>query len=101
MAFPRELRNAIPDLPTYVGRVLQLVATRGHASNLNLFGPRVHLNLHLSETGKLKGKFTVRMDLEVAAARALAASLMQLADRAEKLPASGLAQVKMSYRKRR
>jgi hypothetical protein len=90
MTFPRELRDAIPDLPTYVGRTLELASTDGEASNSTLFGARVHLGLGIQETGKLKGRFTVRMDLEVEAARALAASLVELADRAEKLPEAAI-----------
>jgi hypothetical protein len=101
MTFPSELRNAIPDLPTYVGRALELSSTDGQASNTRLFGARVHLNLGLQETGKLKGRFTVRMDLEVEAARALAASILALADRAEKLPESGVSPVSVGYRKRK
>jgi hypothetical protein len=101
MAFPSELRNAIPDLPTYVGRVLELCSTDGQASHTQLFGARVHLNLGLQETGKLRGQFTVRMDLAVEAARALAAGLMELADRAEKLPESALSTVSVRYRKRK
>jgi hypothetical protein len=42
----------------------------------------------VKETGKLTGEFTVRVDLEVESARALAATLTQLADQAEKLEAS-------------
>jgi hypothetical protein len=101
MTFPSELRTAIPDLPTYVGRTLELSSTDGHPSNTRLFGTRVHLNLGLQETGKLKGRFTVRMDLEVEAARALAASILALADRAEKLPESALSAVSATYRKRK
>ena len=86
MAFPSELRNAIPELPTYVGRVLELDSSEGQSSNTQLFGSRVHLSLGLRETGKLKGRFTVRMDLQVEAARALASALLELADRAEKMP---------------
>lgn len=85
MAFPRELREAIPDLPTYVGRVLELDSMSAQPTNTHLFGPRVHLKLVVKETGKLTGEFTVRMDLEVESARALAATLTQLADQAEKL----------------
>jgi hypothetical protein len=33
------------------------------------------------ETGKLKGQFTVRVDLEVEAARALAEAILRMADR--------------------
>ena len=50
----------IPDLPTYVGRVLKLDSMSAHPSNTNLFGPRVHLELVVKETGKLNGEFTVR-----------------------------------------
>ncbi len=85
MTFPRELRDAIPDLPTYVGRTLELAGTHGNSSNTRLFGTRVHVDLKIRETGRLKGRFTVRMDLQVEAARALAANLLELADRAEKL----------------
>jgi hypothetical protein len=101
MTFPRELRNAIPDLPTYVGRTLELAATRGHASNTELFGACVHLLFGLRETGKLEGRFTVRMDLEVEAARALAASLLELADRAEREPTAPHPAVVAVARKRR
>ncbi|MBZ5624293.1 MAG: hypothetical protein LAQ69_37190 [Acidobacteriia bacterium] len=88
MAFPRELREAIPDLPTYVGRVLELDSMSARPSNNHLFGARVHLSLVVKETGKLKGEFTVRVDLEAESARALAATLTQLADQAEKLEVS-------------
>jgi hypothetical protein len=82
MAFPRELRNAIPDLHT--GRVLELDSINGQASNTLLFGRIVELKLEVKETGKLKGRFVVRMALQVAAARQLAATLNELADEAEK-----------------
>ena len=85
MAFPRELRAAIPDLPTYVGRVLELDAMSALPSNTRLYGPRVHLKFVVKETGNLHGEFVVRADLEVESARALAATLLQLADQAEKL----------------
>jgi hypothetical protein len=101
MTFPTELRDAIPDLPTYVGRALELASTDGQASNTRLFGARVHLLLGIRETGKLKGRFTVRMDLQVEAARALAASILELADRAEKLPESAMAPVSANERKRK
>jgi hypothetical protein len=87
MAFPRELRDAIPDLPTCVGRVLELDAMTGRAVNTRLTGPRVLLKLSVKETGKLKGKFVLRADLQVDAARALAATLTRLADETAKLNA--------------
>ena len=83
MAFPRELRSAIPDL--HAGRVLELDSINGHASHFRLFGPLVELKLVVKETGKLTGEFVVRMGLQVAAARKLAATLTELADLAEQL----------------
>lgn len=83
MGFPRELRDAIPDLPTCVGRVLKVDAINGDASNTRLFGPRVNLKVVVKETGKLKGEFVIRLDLETDAARALAATLNELAERAD------------------
>ena len=85
MSFPRELREAIPDLPTCVGRVLELDAISSEATNRALFGPHVHLKFVVKETGKLKGEFTVGVSLQVESARALAATLTQLADQAEKM----------------
>ncbi len=81
MAFPRELRAAIPDL--HAGRVLELDSINGHAGNSLLFGPMVDLKLVVKETGKLTGEFVVRMGLQVDAARKLAATLTELADQAE------------------
>lgn len=81
--FPRELRDAIPDLPTYTGRVLELESIDGTLSDTVPFGRRVHVKMVVTETGKLKGKFVVRLDLEADAARALAETLMQLAGQLE------------------
>ncbi|MBZ5576427.1 MAG: hypothetical protein LAP40_07715 [Acidobacteriia bacterium] len=88
MTFPRALRDTIPDLPTCLGRVLQVDTIRGDASNTRLLGPRVNLKVVVKETGKLKGEFVLRLDLEAAAARALAETLSQLADQAGKPTAS-------------
>ena len=88
MVFPRELREAIPDLPTYVGRVLELASLDGEATHTALFGMRVHLSLLVRENGKLTGEFVVRMDLTPDAARGLAETLTRLADQAEHLSAS-------------
>ena len=79
IAFPRELRHAIPDLPTCVGRVLKLDSVNGKASDSPLYGRRVHLKLVVCETGKLKGKFVVGVDLLPEAARTLAETLARLA----------------------
>jgi hypothetical protein len=81
IAFPRALRDAIPDL--HGGRVLKLDAINAQASNTNLYGGRIHLNLAVCETGKLSGEFVVRVDLLPEAARTLAATLTRLADEVE------------------
>jgi hypothetical protein len=81
MAFPRELREAIPDL--HGGRELELDSINGRSTNMPLFGPLVRLKLVVKETGKLKGRFVVLMDLQPDAARELAATLTKLADGAE------------------
>ncbi|MGD0776179.1 MAG: hypothetical protein ABSC05_25465 [Candidatus Solibacter sp.] len=83
IAFPRELREAIPDLPTCVGRVLKLDSVNGKASNTDLYGRRIHLSLVVRETGRLKGRFVVRMDLLPEAARTLAATLTRLVGEVE------------------
>src|SRR4051812_14172395 len=84
MTFPRELRDAIPEERGYSGRVLELDAIDGKVRDIGLAGPVVHLDLRVQETGKLTGKFTLWMDLQPSAARALAATLSQIADRAER-----------------
>lgn len=84
IGFPRGLRDASPDLPTCVGRILNIHTIKGDASNTVLFGPRVNLKLVVNETGKLNGEFVIRLDLEAGAARSLAEFLAELADRAEK-----------------
>ena len=82
MAFPRELRGAIPDLHT--GRILELDSINGQTSNFP-FGAPVELKLVVKETGKLTGEFVVRMGLQIDAARTLAATLTRLAEQAERI----------------
>ena len=81
IAFPRELREAIPDL--HAGRVLEIDSINGQSANTPLFGPLVELKLVVKETGKLTGKFVVRVGLLPDAARTLAATLTRLAEQAE------------------
>lgn len=81
MAFPRELREAIPNL--HAGRALELDSIHGQSSNTFMLGPRVQLKLLVKETGKLTGQFIVRMDLQPDAARKLATELNKLADAAD------------------
>jgi hypothetical protein len=83
MSFPRELRDAIPDLPTCVGRVLELDSTTGSISRIYPGCPPVQLRMLVKETGKLKGEFPVFIDLQPEAARALAETLTRLADEAD------------------
>jgi hypothetical protein len=82
MAFPRELRQAIPDL--HAGRVLELDSINGRTSDIPVFSPPVELRLVVKETGKLTGEFVVVMGLQIDAARKLAATLAELADQAER-----------------
>jgi hypothetical protein len=81
MAFPRELRAAIPDL--HGGRVLEIDSLDGLASNTFLFGSCVELKLVVREAGNLTGKFTLLLHLQADAARQLAARLTELADQAQ------------------
>jgi hypothetical protein len=81
IAFPRELREAISDL--HAGRVLEIDSINGRSVSIGLFGPLVELKLVVKETGKLTGKFVVRMGLQPDAARTLAATLTRLADQAD------------------
>jgi hypothetical protein len=81
IAFPRELRDAIPAV--HDGRILELDSINGQASNTPLFGPVVELKLIVKETGKLTDSFVLLMRLQPEAARQLSATLSELAERAE------------------
>jgi len=81
MTFPRELREAIPEL--HGARDLELDSIDGRSSNIVFFGLLVQLKLVVKETGKLKGRFVIGMDLQPDAARELAATLTRLADVAQ------------------
>ena len=85
MAFPRELRKAIPEL--HGGRVLELDSVTGQVTS-NPFGRLVSIKLVVKETGKLTDQFVVRMDLQADAARKLADTLSVLADEAERPPSA-------------
>src|SRR3954463_115085 len=77
IAFPRALRDAIPDL--HGGRVLKLDSVTAGISRGEYFGDHIQLNLIASETGKLDGQYTVRVDLLPQAAGTLAETLLRLA----------------------
>jgi hypothetical protein len=85
MYFPKGLRDAIPDWENSA-RMLRLTNVDGNCSHTALRGRRVELSFHVEETGKLKGAFNVLADLEIEAARVLAATLEELVKRAEGLP---------------
>jgi hypothetical protein len=82
IAFPRALRDAIPDL--HGGRVLKLDSVTAGLSRAEFFGDHVQLNLTARETGSLNGEFVVRVDLLPEAARTLAEALARLAGEIEK-----------------
>ena len=82
IAFPRALRDAIPDL--HGGRVLKLESVTAGVSRAEFFGEHIQLNLTARETGRLSGEFVVRVDLLPEAARTLAETLTRLADEVEK-----------------
>ena len=87
MVFPQALRDAIPgpELPG-CDRSLVLASIDGGCSHTAWFGRRVVLNLRVEETGKLTGAFDIKVNLNVDAARALAATLAELIQQAEKTP---------------
>jgi hypothetical protein len=86
--FPQRLRDAIPG-PESPGcaRCLNLTSIDGDYSSDNLFGQRVRLKFLAEESGKLTGAFEIGVDLQVDAARALARTLLDLAERLEEVPA--------------
>jgi len=89
MYFPHDLRDAIPEWENSA-RMLTLTNIDGSCSHSQLRGRRVELNFHVEETGKLNGAFNVYADLEIEAARALAATLDELVKRAEGMPPSNI-----------
>lgn len=85
MSFPQTLPDAIPRWPE-TARSLKLAAITGDCSHTVEFGRAVKLDFRLEETGKLNGVFTVSAGLDIEAARALAATLNELLERAEQMP---------------
>jgi hypothetical protein len=85
MSFPQQLRDAIPELHPCWGRILVLSSIDGDCRH-NLRGRRVGLKFQVEETGKLSGTFPVYADLDVEAARTLAATLLNLVEQVQQLP---------------
>ena len=85
VVFPQKLRDAIPgpELPG-CARSLILSSINGDCTSDQFFGERIRLKFLAEESGKLQGRFEIGVDLEVEAARALAATLQQLVERLEK-----------------
>jgi hypothetical protein len=77
---PTALREAIPDLPTCLGRDLELDSMTAGISKTPWFGDRVELKLLAKETGKLTGEFTLNIGLSIDAARALAELLIKVVE---------------------
>jgi hypothetical protein len=82
IAFPRGLRDAIPDL--HGGRVLKLDSVTAGVSRAEFFGDHIQLNLTARETAPLSGEFVIRVDLLPEAASTLAETLARLAAEFEK-----------------
>ena len=87
MYFPTGLRDAIPEWENSA-RMLTITNIDGSCSHPQIRGRRIELNFHVEETGQLHGVFNVYADMEIEAARALAATLDELVKRAETLPPS-------------
>lgn len=90
VTFPRELREAIPDHQPSAGRCLKLDSVDAQAAHTLAWGRRVQIKLRVCETGKLLGAFDVWVDVEIAAARAMADLIQRAVEQAEKIaPAQG------------
>jgi len=81
IAFPRALRDAIPDL--HSGRALKLDEVTALISRAEFFEDHIQLNFTARETGKLSGEYVVRVDLLADAARGLGETLVRLANELE------------------
>ena len=86
MNFPQALREAIPTMPRCWGRCLELASIDGDCCNSAFYGRQVRLKFQVRETGKLKGEFEVQAQLNLDAARALAKTLTDLVEQAERMP---------------
>ena len=86
MIFPQALREAIPATPGCWGRALELASVDGDCCNSSFYGQQTRLKFVVRETGKLKGVFEVHAQLNLEAARALAKTLTDLVEQAERMP---------------
>ncbi|MFN7918832.1 MAG: hypothetical protein U0Q16_01975 [Bryobacteraceae bacterium] len=83
VTFPSKLREAIPERVD--ARMLNLTTMDAAPHNTLLIGSRVQVCLTVEESGRLSGRYPIFVDLETNAARALAHSILEMADRADKL----------------
>ncbi|SPF56632.1 conserved hypothetical protein [Candidatus Sulfopaludibacter sp. SbA4] len=86
MIFPQALREAIPTTPGCWGRALELASIDGDCCNSAFYGRQTRLKFVVRETGKLTGVFEVHAQLNLEAARALAKTLSDLVEQAERMP---------------
>ena len=86
MLFPQALRDTIPTTPGCWGRALELASIDGDCCNSAFYGRQVRLKFVVQETGKLTGVFDVHAQLNLEAARALAKTLTDLVEQAERMP---------------
>ncbi|HEY2019508.1 MAG TPA: hypothetical protein VGH38_38640 [Bryobacteraceae bacterium] len=84
MNFPQALRDAIPTTPGCWGRALVLASIDGDCGTSAFYGRKVRLKFQVKETGKLTGVFEVQAHLNLEAARALAKTLTDLVEQAER-----------------
>ena len=86
MLFPQSLRDTIPTTPGCWGRALELASIDGDCCHSAFYGRQTRLKFVVRETGKLTGVFEVHAQLNLEAARALAKTLTELVEPAEKMP---------------
>jgi hypothetical protein len=86
MLFPQALRDTIPTTPGCWGRALELASIDGDCCNSAFYGRQTRLKFVVRETGKLTGVFEVHAQLNLEAARALAKTLTDLVEQADKMP---------------
>lgn len=83
MIFTPQLSQAISGNAD--ARMLNLTCADAAPHHSLLIGARVQLRLTVEESGKTPSAYPILLDLEVSAARALAQSIAEMADRAESM----------------
>lgn len=83
MTLPAKIREAIPGKIDASMLYVTTMDAAPHHTLLN--GARVRLQLTAEESGRRNASYPILLDLKASAARMLAQSLLEMADRAEKL----------------